>query len=180
MNSGSRTGSGATPLPLCLSLNTLHMRHRFRLLVAALTGAALLGNTACYAFLEPPRLVTGIPLGADVRITLTDSGAVVLRSLLGPSVEFVDGSFRADTARAYVVQATSVSYRSGNEERWRGETVTIDKSLVSSVGVRQFSPGRTAILAAGVLAVLLGIRQVFVGVGQGSTTITGHPRTGGQ
>ena len=156
------------------------MRHRFPSLVGALMGASLLGNTACYAFLEPPGLATGVPVGADVRITLTDSGAVVLRSLLGPAAEFVDGPLELDSSRVYLVHAASVFYRNGSDVRWRGESVAIDKSLVSSIGVRQFSPGRTAILAGGVVAVLLGIRQVFVGVGQGSTTITGYPRTGGQ
>ncbi len=156
------------------------MRHGLSSLVAALMAASLLSNTACYAFLQPASSVAGVPIGADVRLTLTDSGAVVLRSLLGPSAEFVNGSLQSDSARAYVVHASSVSYRNGSDVSWRGETLTIDKALVASFGVREFSAGRTAILAAGVSAVLLGIRQVFVGVGQGSTTITGYPRTGGQ
>ena len=143
-------------------------------------GAFLLGSTACYAFLEPQDLASRAQVGADIRLTLTDSGTVVLRSLLGPTAEDVVGLLVSDNSQAYVLHVSGVSYRNGSEINWRGETVTIDKALVSSLGVRQFSPGRTAIMAGGALAVLWGLRQVFVGVGQGSTTITGYPRTGGQ
>jgi hypothetical protein len=140
----------------------------------------LLSNTGCYAYLEPLDAPAGVAGGADVRLALTDSGAVVLRTVLGGSAESIVGSLVSDSAQAFVVRATAVSYRTGSDVSWRGEILSVDKSLVSSIGIRQFSLGRTVVVVGATAATLFGIRQVFVGVSRGSTTITGNPRPGGQ
>ena len=170
----------AALLPVAPSPYPVRMHRGARSLASAILAVFLLSNTACFAYLEPLGSSGGAPAGADVRLALTDSGTVVLRTMLGGSAESIVGSLVADSSRAYVVRASGVSYRTGSDVSWRGETLSIDKSLVSSIGVRQFSLGRSVVVAGATAAVLIGIRQVFVGVGRGSTTITGNPRPGGQ
>lgn len=156
------------------------MRSRLSALACLVAGVSCLGNSACYAYLEPRTGDVAAVPGATVRLTLSDSGSVVLRPLIGPSAEAIEGTLVSDTSRAFVVHASSVSYRTGSEAGWRGETLTIDKSLISVAGVRQFSPGRTALFAGATLAMFLGVKQIFAGVGSGATTIGGSPKPGNQ
>jgi hypothetical protein len=70
-----------------------------------------------------------------------------------------------NTAEAYVVALSESRKRNGIEIDWRGEQVSISKSLVASIQQQQFSRGRTAVVAGGVIAALLVARQALWGPG---------------
>jgi len=117
---------------------------------------------------------------APVRLTLTDSGSRVLGGRLGDRPEAVTGILAADSAGLYVVRTTAVSYRSGDATDWRGELIALPKPLVAEVSVRQFSVGRTALLAAGMLVGIIAARSVFGGTTDNTAPVIGFPRPGGQ
>jgi hypothetical protein len=87
-----------------------------------------------------------------VQLTLTDSGAVVLASLIGPAVDAIEGSYLGDSASSYLVAMAVARTRSGSETNWRGEHLAVSHALVASIMERRFSPSRTA-LASGLAAV---------------------------
>ena len=117
----------------------------------------------CYAY-EPVQ-TTSPPVGQPVRLTLTEAGSVNLAPELGPSVEAVGGKLLGDSGNAYLVALSESRKRNGIEIDWRGEQVSISKSLVADIQHRQFSPTRTAILSAGMVTALVLLERAFWGPG---------------
>ncbi|HMI43217.1 MAG TPA: hypothetical protein VK516_06300 [Gemmatimonadaceae bacterium] len=117
----------------------------------------------CYVY--QPVTTASPPTGRPVRLTLTDAGTANLASELGPAVEAIGGKLIDNTADSYVVALSESRKRNGTEIDWRGEQVSISKSLVAGIQQRQFSRARTAVVAGGVIAVLLVARQALWGPG---------------
>jgi hypothetical protein len=105
--------------------------------------------------------------GKEAQLWLSDSGAVVLASAIGPAAAVVTGRIVADSADAYVVSLSAVRRRDGDETAWRGERVNIARSLVIDAGTKSFSVSRTALFSGIVGATLLAARQAFQGRGSG-------------
>ena len=117
----------------------------------------------CYEY-EPVR-TTSSPIGQPVRLTLTEAGSVNLAAELGPSVEAVGGKLLGDSANAYLVALSESRKRNGIEMDWRGEQVSISKSLVADIQQRQFSRTRTGVLSAGLVTALVLLERAFWGSG---------------
>ncbi|MFL5566081.1 MAG: hypothetical protein ACJ79B_00195 [Gemmatimonadaceae bacterium] len=118
---------------------------------------------ACYEY--APVQTTSSPIGQPVRLTLTDAGSVNLAAELGPSVEAVGGKLLGDSGNVYLVALSESRKRNGIEMDWRGEQVSISKSLVADIQQRQFSRTRTAFLSAGVVTALVVLERSFWGPG---------------
>ena len=123
----------------------------------------LLGGCYGYYPVAPPG-----PVGREVELTLTDSGAVVLARQIGPFAEAVSGRVAADSGNAIVVAMTMVRQRDGNEIGWRGEHVSFPRPLVAEVSERKFSRARTVMFSGGIAVALVAIRQALGGSGFGS------------
>ena len=123
--------------------------------------------SACYEY----RLAANAAMlhARPVELTLTDSGAVVLASRIGPGVEAIRGTFLGDSAGAYLIAITAARQRSGVETDWRGEQVAVPHALASALFERKFSSSRTAL--AGVLAA--------IGVGGMTTALRGRGESPG-
>lgn len=117
----------------------------------------------CYVY--SPVRTDSPPTGLPVRLTLTDAGTANLAAELGPSVEAVGGRLVNDSGEAYVLALSESRKRNGMEIDWRGEQVSISKSLVASIQQRQFSRSRTAFVTAGLVGGILLARQIFWGPG---------------
>ncbi|MEO8579533.1 MAG: hypothetical protein ABI469_04735 [Gemmatimonadales bacterium] len=117
----------------------------------------------CYVY--EPVVTTSTPTGQPVRLTLTDAGTANLAAQLGPSVEAVGGRMLSDSGDAYLLALSESRKRNGMEIDWRGEQVTIAKSLVANMQQRQFSPTRTGFLSAGVIGALVLLERAFWGPG---------------
>jgi hypothetical protein len=117
----------------------------------------------CYIY--KPVSTANSPTGLPVRLTLTDAGTTNLAAELGPSVEAVGGRLLNDSADVYVVALSESRKRNGMEIDWRGEQVSINKSLVASIQQRQFSRTRTAFVSAGLIGGVLLARQILWGPG---------------
>ena len=136
----------------------------WRVVHAILTGL-LAAAAGCYSYVAP---ATGTALtGRETQLQLTDSGAVVLASTIGPSASAIIGRLVADTGSIYVMSLTSVRQRGGEETGWRGEHVAVPHALVMSADTRRFSISRTALFSSVVSAGLIAARQAFHGLGTG-------------
>lgn len=155
------------------------MRSTSARLTAGVLCGTLLTSTGCYAYLAPTPSAEP-PVRAAVRLTLTDSGSRSLGGRLGDRPDAVTGILVADSAETYVLRTTAVSYRSGEATDWHGELIALPKPLVAGLSIRQFSAGRTALLATGMLVGILAARRVFGGASDNTAPVIGFPRPGGQ
>jgi hypothetical protein len=133
--------------------------------LAAIIAASVVGRCGCYGYVAPPRGSSLV--GTEAQLQLSDSGAVVLSSKIGPSAEAITGRIVTDSAPGYVVSVASVRQRDVYETLWHGEHVLIDRALVVNAGTRRFSPSRTAFFSGLVSVGLLAARQALLGRGRG-------------
>lgn len=130
-----------------------------------MVAASVVGLCGCYGYVAPR---PGLSLaGSEAQLQLSDSGAVVLASKIGPSAEAITGRIVIDSVPGYVVSVASVRQRGGGETLWHGEHVLVDRTLVTHAGTRRFSPSRTAFFSGIVSVGLLAARQAFLGHGSG-------------
>jgi hypothetical protein len=134
--------------------------------------ASLMACAGCYAYMPTSGSVPAT--GADLQLTLTDSGTVVLSRSVGPSVGLLTGRFVGDSADTYLLNVTRTERRDGNGMEWRGERVGVPHALVSTVAVRKFSPGRTLLFGGLGTGALVAIAEAFAG-GGGATVPGGTP-----
>lgn len=145
-----------------------------RMARVTLIAAALPLASACYEYL--PRGSQEQLIGRRVQVTLTDSGAVVLAAMVGPSVEALGGTIAADTAGSYTVAVTTVRHRNGEETDWSGEAVSVHRSLIARLEERQLAKTRTTLGSVALAAALVIAERAFGG--GGGSTVPG-PGTGG-
>jgi hypothetical protein len=105
--------------------------------------------------------------GREIQLSLTDLGTATLAAVVGPWAESVSGRIVEDRDSAFVLAVERVHLRGGQEVRWRGERVTIDRLLTARAGERVFSPIRTALFSGLVGAAFIVARQGFAGRGSG-------------
>ncbi len=145
-------------------MSVIDARQQRRL--AAAIAASVVALCGCYGYVPP---TPGSSLvGSEAQLWLSDSGAVVLASKIGPSAESITGRIVTDsTPSSYVVSVAAVRQRSGNETLWHGEHVVVDRTLITQAGTRRFSPSRTVFFSGIVSVGLLAARQAFLGRGSG-------------
>lgn len=112
------------------------------------------------------------PSGRDVQLTLTDSGAVVLASQIGPSAEAISGHVENDSETRFVLAVSDVRQRDGNEISWKGERLIVPRPLIAKIEERRFSRARTGLFGGAITVALVALRQAFGGSG-GSTPGSG-------
>ncbi len=122
-------------------------------------------TVGCYEYV--PARDVGLLAGRRVQLELTDSGSVALARLLGPSVEAVEGTLLADSARSYVLGVAVTRRRGGAESDWRGERVIIGHELVTSRSERSFSRSRTVFAGSLAAAAVIAITTALRGSGKG-------------
>lgn len=130
--------------------------------------AFLLGvSSGCYVY--PPVVSTPSP-GVELRLDLNDRGRSALGPTIGSSAVNVEGVLKSPPDTAYVLGVTSVTYISGQANRWSGEPVTVSKNFVANTTQRTLSKSRTwltiAIAAAGAVAL-----AASVGLGGGGSSL---------
>lgn len=91
--------------------------------------------------------------GTKLRVQLTDAGTDQLARYLGPGVITVDGRLVQNSDSALALSVTQVSMRSGQDQFWKGETVNLPRTAISTVQERKLSRVRSLIIAGGVIAI---------------------------
>lgn len=117
------------------------------LAMATLTGAA-----SCYEYVPVESQAESV--GKLVELKITDPGRVGLAQRFGPGLDAVEGRLVAQHDNELTVSVTSVKTLEGDNTKWSGESVSLDRGFVRSVSSRRVSPIKTAILVAAAGAVL--------------------------
>lgn len=160
----------------CLSFESNTDGH-MRTVVALLTAVVVHGAvTGCYR-LTP--IEGGVPpAGADVRLDLSDAGAVRLAPLIGPRIAAIDGKTVQATDSAIDVAVQAVVSQGGRSMPWSLEKLSVPRSAVTAVRGRTLDRTRSWLVAGlGVLAVV-GLGQSF-GLGTGFDGLFGWIGGGG-
>lgn len=117
----------------------------------------------CGCYVSVP-LSTPSPVpGTKLQVQLTDQGSIDLAKYLGPSVISVDGRLLQGTDSTLALSVSSVSMRSGDEQFWKGETVTLPRTAIATVHERKLSKWRSALIAGAVIAGIAAIGGAAAG-----------------
>jgi hypothetical protein len=111
---------------------------RYAVLVAALG--------ACHSWAPIDSGVS--PRGLKVRAELTDQGTADFGTVLGSGVGDVEGLVTSASDTSLTLAVLLVRQRSGVEQLWKGEPVTIPTRLIARLHEQRFSRGRTTLAAA--------------------------------
>jgi len=88
---------------------------------------------ACYRY--TPIDSPSPALGTEVRVRLTDAGAITLAPLVGNRIEVVDGRISSIADTAVTLSVTGTTDRLGSEVTWKGEQVSFPRSARLSGGM---------------------------------------------
>jgi len=110
--------------------------------------------------------------GTKLHVELTDAGAASLAQYIGPNVYYVDGRLLGESDTTMSLSVSSLTFRSGEDQYWKGENVSLPQSAIATIQVKKVSWWRSGLLAGGILAGLTSI-----GLVKGSST--GGPRSHG-
>ncbi|MDQ6689931.1 MAG: hypothetical protein M3Z18_05435 [Gemmatimonadota bacterium] len=123
-------------------------------------------------------LVSDAPSTAsrDVRLTLSENAAGTSFGPIGSSVRQVEGTVVAANDSAISIAVANVVRRTGSDESWSGELVSIPRRSISSMEAKRFSFSRTL---ATVGAVVAGGLIARTAIGGGESTGSGAKKPGG-
>ena len=141
-----------------------------RALACAAAGLAV----GCYQ-VAPLDLVP-VGSGQTVVLDLTDQGRVAMSESVGPGVRSLTGRLVAATEGAVVLRLTQVVDVNNVPQTWAGESLSVERRYLARSVERRPDRLRTALLAGGVAALIIGYfanRSLF---GQGIDPV-GPPGT---
>lgn len=127
----------------------------------------------CGCYVTTPVSMQPAPVaGTKLHVELTDAGTVSLAQYLGPNVTYVDGRLLAQTDTAMSLSVSGTTLRSGDEQYWKGENVSLPHSAVATVQQKKVSWVRSGLLGGAIVAALTSIKLA-------AGTSSGGPRTHG-
>jgi len=148
-----------------------------RTCTAALMAASAVTSGACYRY--TPIDSPSPALGSEVRLRLTDAGAITMAPQVGNRIELVDGTISSVADTAVTLSVTGTTDRLGSEVTWKGEHVVFPRSTVAGLERRSLDKGKSYLvggIAAGLVAAV-GIGFSISGSGSGGQNgSTGTPK----
>ena len=100
----------------------------------------------CYHYV--PARTTHLPSGTRVALRLTDQGRVALTDALGPGVRRIEGHLESSSDTALVLSVAAVEHLDlPVPVKWRGDRVSVSRSLVSDVEEWRIAKGRSWLMA---------------------------------
>jgi hypothetical protein len=115
--------------------------------------AVLAGGQGCYEYVPVDSPSTSA-VGKLVELKITDPGRVSLAPRFGPGLDRVEGRLVAERQNELTLSVLSVTSLEGENTKWSGESVSLDRGFIRTVSSRRLSTTRTAILAVAAGAVL--------------------------
>lgn len=134
-------------------------RNWFRRFGAVSAGIALLTQLACYSYIPTGGVAPAA--GKEVRVTLTDAGRAQLGDQLGESIDWVQGTLVAVDSAGLTLDVTATRNLRGAYATWFGDRVQLPARGVSQVQSREFSRGRSWLLAGGLALGLVVIGKML-------------------
>lgn len=143
--------------------------------IGVLLGLLMSFNTACYAFV--PVATGAAPKSGDqVRVHLNADGMAGLTQVLGPGVEYAEGTLVSSGADSMIVGVGSIRLVEGVDRYWNGQNViTFPANFVAGVDVRRLDQTRTRVAAIGGGLTVLAVFALALGTGG----VKGQPDSGG-
>jgi hypothetical protein len=140
----------------------------------ALCWVTMLGGlTGCYKY--TPLTTTRPVVGARIAVDLTSTGTDTLARFVGPNVVAIEGRVDEATDSALLLAVSLVRKRNGEEDFWKGETVSIPRTAVSGLRQRRLATGRTLLVAGAVAAISATVGVAASGGGGGGGGGGGPP-----
>lgn len=159
-------------------MSSVSLLSRARHLIGpALVALALPVVSGCYR-LTPIDTGASPDEGTEVRIDLTDEGAVRLTPLVGPRIEVIDGRALAATDTSMVVSVSEAVTRTGHAIPWNGERLEVPRAAIGRLHARQLDRGRTWLASGASVAGIILLSQIFNWSG-GDDVIPGRGPVGG-
>ena len=146
--------------------------------LASLTGvfyrvAAVAGLTGCYKY--TPLTTTDPVAGARIVVQLTPAGSDTLARFVGPRVTGIEGRVLETAGSDLVLAVAVVRKGNGEEDFWKGETVSIPLGVIAGLQQRRLSTGRTLLLVGAVAALGATVGAAASGGGSGGGGGGGGP-----
>jgi len=79
---------------------------------------------------------------------------------LGPNVNYVDGRLLGQSDTTMSLSVSGLTFRSGEEQYWKGENVSLPHSAIATIQQKKVSWWRSGLLAGGIIAGLTSIGLV--------------------
>lgn len=117
---------------------------------------AMLLLSACYVTTPVPSAPAPVP-GTKLHVQLTDAGSASLAQYLGPNVNYVDGRLLGESDTTMSLSVSGLTFRSGQEQYWKGENVSLPHSAIATIQQKKVSWWRSTLLAGGIIAGLTSI-----------------------
>lgn len=118
----------------------------------------LVAIVLCGCYVNVPLATTPAP-GERVHVSLTDQGSVDLAQYLGRNIGSVDGRLLDGNDSTLVLSVSQVSTRAGEDDFWKGESVTLPRRSIATMEKRKLSFWRSGLIASalvGGLAIIAG------------------------
>lgn len=139
--------------------------------------ASAVTSGACYRY--TPIDSSSPALGSEVRLRLTDAGAITMAPLVGNRIEVVDGHIASVADTSVTLSVTQTTDRLGSEVTWKGEQVVFPRTTVAGLERRSLDKGKSYLvggITAGLVAAV-GIGFSISGNGSGGQSGgTGTPK----
>ena len=103
--------------------------------------ASAVTSGACYRY--APFDSPSPALGSEVRLRLTDAGAITMAPQVGNRIELVDGTISSVADTAVTLSVTGTTDRVGSEVTWKGEHVVFPRTTVASLERRSLDKGKS-------------------------------------
>ena len=130
------------------------------------------GLAGCYKY--TPLATTDAAPGTRIAVELTPAGTDTLARLVGPNVIGIEGRVVPTAGSDVLLSVSVVRKRNGEEDFWKGETVSIPPGVISGLQQRRLSTSRTLLFVGAVAAA-----GATVGVAASSGGSGGGDRGGG-
>ncbi len=141
----------------------------------ALISASFLTTASCTAY-TPIHGIETAP-GNNVRVRLSDKGAVDLVRSIGPRARQLEGTLKQVTDSFMVVSVRRVTREGGGEDTYDGQDISIPSQDIETAETSRTSVPRSILAAGGILASAL---LVAKGAGDISGGSSNRPPPGGR
>lgn len=108
-------------------------------------------------------------IGSNVALELNDAGRNALAPTMGPAIDRIEGRLLQRDSSEYIVAVSGVQFLRGDSQSWGGASSRVQSNFVNKYYSVQFSPVRTAILGAALVAGGVFIVEQFFVPSQGTS-----------
>jgi hypothetical protein len=144
-------------------------------MVSVLVSVSVLTTISCTSY-TPIHGVEAVP-GNNVRVQLSDKGAVDLAQRIGPRARQLEGTLKQVTDSSMLLSVRRVTREGGGEDTYDGQDISIPSQDIETAETSRTSVPRSILAAGGILASAF---LVAKGAGDISGGSSSRPPPGGR